>query len=177
MSRMRREILVALLGLLFILEGTVLPWLIPDIWQDRIGLNLVYIVILFVAIYRHRHTALILGLVFGLLHDVIYYGSMIGPYSFSMGVSAYLLGLVLQVNRAPMPIMMTVVMLGSLLNDSILFGIYKIFNLVGSAYDWALVQYMIPNLFIHFVFALIIYVPLRKQLELLGRRAPKEETV
>jgi rod shape-determining protein MreD len=36
---------------------------------------------------------------------------------------------------------------------------------------------MIPDLFIHFLFALIIYVPVRKQLQRLGTRVKKEETV
>ncbi|MCG7380105.1 MULTISPECIES: rod shape-determining protein MreD [Paenibacillus] len=171
----RKQVLILLLFVLFIAEGTILPLLIPEAWQMRISANLVYIVILFFAVYHHRHTALVLGILFGLLHDVVFYGEMIGPYGFSMGLSAYMIGLIFQAPRAPLPIMVTVVFLGSLLNDTVLFFLYKLFRLNHVTFDWALFEYMIPNLFIHFVFTLIIYVPLRKQLEQITKRQKKPQ--
>ncbi|OAB38960.1 rod shape-determining protein MreD [Paenibacillus macquariensis subsp. defensor] len=172
---MRRPVLILLLFILFILEGTVVPWLIPDAWQTRIVPNLVYIVILFVSIYNHRHTALVLGIVFGLLHDVVFYGQIMGTYSFAMGLSAYLMGFIFQTPRAPMPIMMTVIILGSLLLDSTLYGIYTLFQMGHSSYDWALVHHILPDVFVHFVFGLIIYVPLRSQLEKISKLNQKEK--
>lgn len=173
--RVRGQVLILLLFVLFIAEDTILPWLIPDAWQFRFSPNLTFVVILFVAVYYSRHTALVLGLVFGLLHDIIFYGSMIGAYSFAMGLSAYVMGLVFHSPRALMPVMMSVVLLGSLLLDSTVFGIYQLFQLNHQFFDWALVEYMVPDLFLHFVFALIIYVPVRKQLERLEKRVKKEE--
>lgn len=173
---MRRSVLVLLLFLLFILEGTILPWMIPDVWQMRIIPNLVFIVILFVTVYHHRHTALVLGLSFGMLHDVIFYGRIIGAHSFTMGLSAYLLGLLFQVPRAPLPLMMTVVLLGSLIGDSMLFGIYRVFNLNQEPYSWALLNHMLPTMLFHFAIGLILYIPLRRQLELLKKETSKEET-
>lgn len=166
----RKQVLIILLFLLFVLEGTIMPWIIPDAWLPRIGYNFVYIAILFVSVYYHRHTGLVLGIIFGLLHDVVFYGHMIGPYSFAMGLAAYLLGLIFKSQRTSMPVMMMVVIFGSLLFDTILFFIYKLFQLNHVSYDWALVEYMIPTVFIHFIFALIIYVPLRKQLDKLSRQ-------
>lgn len=58
----RKQVLFLLLFVLFIAEGTILPALIPSGWQMRISANLVYIVILFIAVYHHRHTALVLGI-------------------------------------------------------------------------------------------------------------------
>lgn len=58
----RKQVLFLLLFVLFIAEGTILPLLIPSGWQLRISANLVYIVILFIAVYHHRHTALVLGI-------------------------------------------------------------------------------------------------------------------
>lgn len=165
----RKQVLILLLFLLFILQGTVFFWLTPSSWQLQIYPNFVYVAILFVSVYYHRHTGLVLGLIFGMIHDIIYYGEMIGTYSFAMGVSAYIMGFVFQMPRAPLPIMMTVVILGSLLFDSTAFGIYKVFRLTESSYDWTLLHHMLPNLLVHFVFALIIYVPLRKQLELIAK--------
>lgn len=70
----RKLILILLLFLLFILEGTLVPWLIPTAWQTRIAPHLVYVVILYFSVYENRHTGLILGLVFGMLHDIVFMG-------------------------------------------------------------------------------------------------------
>ncbi|AIQ48960.1 rod shape-determining protein MreD [Paenibacillus sp. FSL R7-0273] len=172
---MRRSVLILLLFLLFIVQGTLLPWLLPNVWQMRIIPNLVFIVILFVTIYHHRHTALILGLSFGMLHDVVFYGRILGAHSFAMGVSAYLIGLLFQLPRAPLPLMMTVVLLGSLLEDSILFGIYSVFNLNREPYNWALLNYMLPTMLFHFAVGLLLYIPVRRQLELIKNETRKEE--
>lgn len=79
--RAHRSVLVLLLFLLFILQGAVLPWLIPNSWEMRIVPNLVFIVLLFITVYHHRHMALMLGLSFGMLHDIIFYGRIIGAHS------------------------------------------------------------------------------------------------
>ncbi|NQX45958.1 rod shape-determining protein MreD [Paenibacillus tritici] len=173
--KMRRPVLILLLFLLFILEGTILPWLIPDVWEMRMIPNLVFIVILFVTVYHHRHTALIMGLCFGMLHDVVFYGRILGAHSFAMGLSAYLIGLIFQIPRAPLPLMMTVVLLGSLLEDSMLFGIFKVFNLSQEPYNWALLHHMLPTMLFHFAAGLLLYIPLRRQLELLGKETRDEE--
>lgn len=173
----RKLILILLMFLLFIVEGAIIPWLIPSAWQTRIIPHLVYIVILFFSIYENRHTGLVLGLCFGLLQDVVYYGSMIGTYSFAMGFSCYLLGLLWRSRQASLPLMMIIVLIGSMLLDSIIFGTYSLFGLVHEPYSWALMNHMIPNVFVQFVFALIIYVPLRRQLEIITkRRSPDEKS-
>lgn len=173
--RVNKSVSILLLFLLFVLQGTVLPRLIPDAWQMRMIPNLVFIVILFVTVYHHRHTALILGLCFGMLHDIVFYGRILGAHSFAMGVSAYLIGLIFQIPRAPLPLMMTVILLGSLLSDTILFGIYSVFNLNQEPYSWALLEYMLPSMLFHFAIGLIVYVPLRRQLEKLKNTTRKEE--
>lgn len=171
----RKQVLLLLLVFLFILEGTIVPWILPGPWQNILMPNLVFIVLLFVSIYHNRHTALVLGVIFGMLHDVVFYGEMIGTYSLVMGFSTYIMGFIFRVPRAPMPLMMTVVILGSLLFDSMLFAIYRVFSLTQVSYDWNLLHHILPDLVIHFVFGLIIYVPLRKQLEKIASRVRKEK--
>jgi len=171
----RKQALLLLLFLLFILEGTLIPWILPGSWQNIPSPNLVFIVLLFVSIYHNRHTALVLGIIFGMLHDVVFYGDMIGTYSLVMGFSTYIMGFIFRVRRAPMPVMMTVVILGSLLFDSMLYAIYRLFSLTQLTYDWNLLHHILPDLVLHFVFGLIIYVPLRKQLEKIARRETKEK--
>lgn len=171
----RKSVLIVLLFLLFVMEGTVLPWLIPDSWATRIVPNVVLIILLFVTVYHHRHTALVLGICFGMLHDVVFYGRILGAHSLAMGVSAYLIGLIFQLPRAPLPLMMTIIMLGSWLNDSILYGIYHTFKLIQDPYNWALMHYMLPTMLVHFALGLALYIPVRRQLEKLSRPVRKEE--
>ncbi|KHF33548.1 rod shape-determining protein MreD [Paenibacillus sp. P1XP2] len=150
----RKQVLLLLLFLLFILEGTLIPWILPGSWQNIPSPNLVFIVLLFVSIYHNRHTALVLGIIFGMLHDVVFYGDMIGTYSLVMGFSTYIMGFIFRVRRAPMPVMMTVVILGSLLFDSMLYAIYRLFSLTQLTYDWNLLHHILPDLVLHFVFGL-----------------------
>ncbi|WP_082672950.1 rod shape-determining protein MreD [Paenibacillus senegalimassiliensis] len=171
----RKMLLLLLVFVLFILEGTLIPWLVPGAWQTRITPHLVYVVILYFSVYEHRHTGLVLGLTFGILHDIVFYGALIGTYSFAMGLSGYLLGLLSRSQRAPLPLMMIIVLLGSLLLDSILFGTYSLFELTHQPYTWALTNHIIPNVFVQFIFALAIYVPLRRQLEIITRRRSPDE--
>ncbi|AWB45723.1 rod shape-determining protein MreD [Paenibacillus sp. CAA11] len=171
----RRYLLILLLFGLFIVEGTIIPWLIPVAWQTRLIPHLVFVVILFASVYDNRHRGLVLGLVFGLLQDVVYYGSMIGAYSFAMGFSAYMIGLIFKSRRTPLPLMMFAVLIGSLLLESLLYGTYRLFELTHQTYDWALTNHMIPNMIVQFIFALAIYVPLRRWLENAGVRRSKEE--
>lgn len=172
MSRVqrRKHILLLLLFLLFIAEGTIVPWLIPGGLQGRIAPHLVYVVILFTTVYYDRHTALILGFTFGMLHDIVFYGALIGTYSLAMGCSCYILGLIFRSYRAPMPLMLIVTLIGSLLFDSIVYGVYLVFEVTHLPYSWALSNHIIPTMFLHFVFALMIYVPLRRQLEIIAKR-------
>ncbi|WP_433945885.1 rod shape-determining protein MreD [Paenibacillus sp. SN-8-1] len=171
----RRYVMTLLLFLLFIVETTIVPLLIPGAWQTRIIPHLVFVVILFSAVYDHRYIALMLGLAFGMLHDVVFYGIMIGTYSFSMGLSGYLMGLVFRSRRASLLVMMIVVVIGSLLMDSMVFGIYTIFKIYKLPYTYALVDHIIPTMIVQLIFALAIYVPLRRQIDKLVKRRPQEE--
>ncbi|MBP2000400.1 rod shape-determining protein MreD [Paenibacillus shirakamiensis] len=173
----RRYIITLLLFILFIIENTIVVLFLPEAWQTRIVPHLVFVVILFASIYDHRHVGLILGICFGLLQDVVFYGAMMGQYSFAMGLSAYLIGLVFRSRRSSMSVMMIAVIVGSLLLDSILFGIYTLFKLTHETYAFNLLDHIVPNMIVQVIFALIIYVPLRRQIEKMATKRTKEETV
>lgn len=170
---MQRKWLILLLIVLFLIEGTVMPWIIPDAWQTRIVPHFVFVVILFYAVYRHRYVGLGLGLIFGLLHDIVYYGHMIGVYSFSMGISAYLIGRLTGGKRIMFGWMMFIVLLGNCLFDTAVFAVYSLFRVTHQPYDWALLHHIIPSLFLQLLFALIVYVPVRRALD--GDRKKTEE--
>jgi len=92
---MRRTWITLIIFVLFLLEGSVLPWLLPDVWLGRVYVSphFAFVFILYVTLYLSRHLALAYGLGFGLLKDIVFFGPMIGTLSFTMGLSAYLIGL------------------------------------------------------------------------------------
>ncbi|MFD2612570.1 rod shape-determining protein MreD [Paenibacillus gansuensis] len=172
---MRRNLILILLAL-FVLEGSVLPWLIPGSWQEQVRLapHLVFVFIIYIALYINRYYALTFGLMFGALHDMIYYGHMLGNYTFSMAVVAYLAGLLLGRGASGLAQTLFAVLVFNFLLDSLIFGIYTLFSKVNVEYTWAVLHQIIPSLFLNVLFALIIYIPARRFLE--GTlRPPREE--
>lgn len=73
---MQRYVISIFLFVLFLLEGTILEWIIPPVWQSKVLVapHLVLVGVLLVALYKNRYQALAYGLAFGFLQDFIYYG-------------------------------------------------------------------------------------------------------
>jgi rod shape-determining protein MreD len=163
---MKRRWMIVVMILLLIIEGTVMPWIIPGDWKLRIIPHFVFVIVLFYGVYTSRYLALVMGLVFGLLHDVIHYGNMIGVYSFSMGLCGYLIGKVFGDKRLGIGWMMLIVVLGSWLFDSTTYLIYTMFRVNHMSYDWALFYHIIPSVFLQLAFALLVYVPVRRTLDI-----------
>lgn len=175
---MRQWMLILLLFGLFILEGTVLKWIIPSVWQGNVAVSTHFtlVVVLFIGLYLNRHWALAYGLGFGLLQDVVYYGpTMIGTYSFAMGVLGYLAGLVSMRSRSSMLYSMFVVTFGNFMFEAIIYGLYRLFQITRDTPQWMFFHIMLPSVLINLLFALLVYVPLRKWLEELASHAVKED--
>lgn len=164
---MRRTWITLILFALFLFEGAAMPWLLPGVWQSevRVSPHFVFVVILYVALYANRHLALAYGLGFGLLQDVIFYGPMIGTYTFSMGLTAYLVGLAFHRPQIRIISSLFFIAVGNFLFECIHFGLYRLFNVITVSFRWTLLHEMLPSLLINLLFALIIYVPVRKLLE------------
>jgi rod shape-determining protein MreD len=83
-----KKILAALLFFLFLLEGSVLQWLLPQAWGSRFVIipQLVVSGIVSMAFWLREREVLLFGIGFGLLHDVVY-----GP---ALGIHAWTTGLV-----------------------------------------------------------------------------------
>lgn len=165
---MTRHLLWVLLLFIFLIEGTIVSLMIPESWQSSLvfvspHFNLV--IVLFIGLYIHRHTALVYGLVFGLLHDFIYYGHMIGIYCFGMGLAGYLAGLLQR--RQPNLIFynLLIIGLGQLLFQMMNYGLNRLFNIVDTDFRFAMTHYMLPSVLFNLLFALAIYVPMRKLME------------
>jgi len=162
----RHVMWLVLLGL-FLLQGTIIPWLIPASWQGQVYIapHFTLIFVLFIGLFVHRHTALVYGLIFGLLQDFDYYGAMLGTYSFSMGLAGYLAGLVQR--RQPNLVFYNLLITGValLLFELLNYGINRLFNVISIDFQFSLTHYMLPSVLFNMLFALLGYVPARKLLE------------
>lgn len=162
-----RHLLWIILLVLFIIQGSVVTWLIPSSWQNQVYVapHFTLVFVLFIGLFHNRHTALIYGLIFGLLQDFNYYSSMLGTYSFGMGLSGYLTGLVQR--RQPNLIFYNLLItgMGLLLFELINYGINRVFKLISIDFQLALTHYMLPSVLFNLLFALLCYVPVRKLME------------
>src|SRR5690606_14177616 len=125
----------------------------------------------FSALYGSRYQALALGMSFGLLQDIIYYGHVIGPHCFFMGLIGYLVGVVLERKKTTLLLAISVVGFACLAYDSALYFVYSIFRITNGSYAWALNQYILPCLLFQLAFTLALYVPIRNMFEKLMRTA------
>jgi rod shape-determining protein MreD len=169
--------IVLLMLVIFVLEGSLLPWLIPNSYSDRIFSHFIFVIVIFSALYGSRYQALVLGMSFGLLQDVIYYGHVIGPHFFFMGLIGYLVGVVLERKKTTLLLAISVVGFACLAYDSALYFVYSIFRITNGTYAWALIQYILPSLFLQLAFTLCTYVPLRKMFEKRMRNAESSEEI
>ncbi|MBM7563775.1 rod shape-determining protein MreD [Paenibacillus sacheonensis] len=168
---MQRIIIVMLL--FFLSEGTIFYWLIPGDLVGRIIPHFTLAFVLFAALYRGRHASLLLGLSFGLLQDLAFYGRIIGVHSFSMGLVGYMTGLLLERKRSTLLMALSMIGLSTLVYDTVVYFIYKVFRLTDLTYEYSLYQHIIPSLFLQLLFALALYIPARRWFE--GSLKPKTE--
>jgi rod shape-determining protein MreD len=160
----------------FIVEGSLFPWFIPAAWQEQILLSphFVLVIVCYAALFSNRYLALAIGLVFGLVHDVVYYGHMLGLYAFSMGLTGYLTGLVFYRPHIHYIYGILIVAACSIFFDSLVYALYRLFGVIDEPYQWVFMQQILPSLAVTLIFALIVYYPVR-QLYLLRPKPSKEE--
>ncbi|SFJ10501.1 rod shape-determining protein MreD [Paenibacillus sp. UNC496MF] len=165
--------IIGVMLLLFLTEGTLFYWLVPDDMVGRIVPHFTLAFVLFAALYRGRHSALLLGLAFGLLQDLAFYGRILGVHSFAMGLVGYMTGLLMERKRSTLLMALSMIGLSTLVYDTVVYFVYKVFRLTDQTYEWALSQHIIPSLFLQLLFALALYVPARRWFE--GSLKPKTE--
>ncbi|MFD0713969.1 rod shape-determining protein MreD [Paenibacillus sp. GCM10027626] len=172
---MSMQRIVAFMLLLFFSEGSLFYWLLPDSLVSRVVPHFTFAFVLFAALYRGRHTAVLLGLFFGLLQDAAFYGNIIGVHSFAMAVIGYLVGLTMEKRRSTMLMGLSVIVLSTLVYETIIYYIYRLFRLTHQTYEWALMDHILPSLFLQFGFALIFYIPARRWYEGSIKKKVEEE--
>ncbi|WP_028611824.1 rod shape-determining protein MreD [Paenibacillus harenae] len=167
--------IILLMLLLFIIEGAIMPWIIPAGFGSRIIPHFVFVAVVFAALYSGRHRALLLGVSFGMLQDVVYFGHLIGAHAFIMGLIGYFTGMLLERRRATLMMAVSIIGMACILYDTAIFFIYRVFRITSETYAWALLEHILPSLFLQLAFALACYVPARRLFEAQTKANPETE--
>ncbi len=160
--RINRVVLWTLL--LLIAENSLVHWVTPGEWTSRLLPHFTFVMTLFVAGFAGRHRAFLFGLGFGLLQDILYYGDLIGPYAFGMGLLGYAAGMAAERRSPTLPWLLWIFAVGGALLDTIVYSIYKLFGLTNLSYSYAFYWQIAPTTLLQLLIALALYVPVRRYL-------------
>ncbi|UVI28120.1 rod shape-determining protein MreD [Paenibacillus spongiae] len=172
---MSMQRIIPVMLLFFFLEGTVFYWLLPGDWVSRVVPHFTLAFVLFASLYRGRHTAVFLGFSFGLLQDIVFYGNLIGVHSFAMGLIGYLTGFLMERKRSTLLMALTIITLSTLVYETVIYFVYRVFRLTHQTFEWALIDHIIPSLFLQIGFVLVMYVPVRRWFEGISKKKGDEE--
>ncbi|WP_027092682.1 rod shape-determining protein MreD [Cohnella thermotolerans] len=160
--RFNRTILLTLA--LVLIQTSIVPWLVPYQWSDRLLPNLAFIMTVYVALFGGRHAAFLFGLGFGLLEDLLFYGHLMGSYGFGMALLGYLIGLVSERRPRTLAYTLLAIGVGSYLLDTIVYLVYRLFQLTDVTYGFAVYWQILPTLLLQLIIALVLYLPVRRRL-------------
>jgi len=160
---MARFLLTALVLLLFVLEGTVVQVLSPSTgglsWMTVPRFALVCSIL--ISMFLGRREGLYYGLAFGFLQDVLY-GQVIGIYSVSMMVASYFSGLIVLLFQRGFGMVFITTILVIFGHEWLLYSMYRVFSLAPHDVQWILNRQILPTVIMNAVFALVIYLPIRR---------------
>ncbi len=164
---MNNKIIWLTIFIVFILEGTLVHWLIPTNWYNglQVAPHFVLVLVLFVSICRNRHLGLVFGLMFGLMHDIVYASPMLGPHSFSMGLAAYSAGVIARRMKITLSSSLFTISFFIVLYDIANISLYRMFRVIDVPFTTTFTDFMMPTLLFNLLFAVVIYVPARKWME------------
>lgn len=174
---MKNRYIAYVILLFFLFEGTLLIWMLPAEWRTKYMLapHLVFVVILYLSIFRHRHLGLLFGLIFGLMQDIVYESPMIGAHGFSMALIAYTAGAAAKRLKLSLTSTFLLVSASLVSYDLLVFSLYRLFRVTGIPYSVAITQHVTLSLLFNLLFAVLIYVPARKWLAAKVERRSEED--
>lgn len=119
-------------------------------------------VILFIALFAGRATALTYGLIFGLLSDVVY-TDYIGIYFFAMAFTAYIIASIAALfHHKNLFTIFILGLFGIVMLEFQVYGLYIVVGIAQVSMDHFLYERLLPTLILNGVFIVLAYYPLRR---------------
>jgi rod shape-determining protein MreD len=162
---MERNLLWLMLFLCFVIESSVVPLMIPSFGDQEISAHFVLILVMMIGLKYNRHSALLYGICFGFIHDVLY-GPMLGVTAFSMGLMGYLIGLIFSNRYDSLVRDVFVLIFGYLIFEVITSTFLIVFRLVDPIFSIQIVvNQLFPSIIINLIFAIFAYRPVKRFLQ------------
>lgn len=160
---MRRFILPFLIFFIFISESIFAHLVhVPFALEDQLYIpRFLLIAVVFVTVYLTRTQGILFGIVFGLLHDIVYI-EVIGIYLITYGILAYLISKALKVLHRNALIVLFLTILSIAVLEFYVYGInYLIGTTKMSLYNFTTLR-LLPTLALNSIVAILLIYPMKK---------------
>lgn len=147
----------------FLFESTVMQVFSPEYFGTTLDLvpRFVMVIILYIACFSNRRTALTYGLIFGFLTDVVH-SDVIGVYFFSVAFTAYVIASFAGLFHTNLFTMLFLGLLGVVFLEFQVYGMYSITGIAEQSMNDFLNDRLLPTLLLNAVFIILLYFPLKK---------------
>lgn len=155
-------VLIGFLSFLFIMDGTVLQWLVPQAW----GSNIVFISrlmvsgIIMLSLFQGRRSGLAYGFCFGLLYDMVY-GQAIGVFAFTTACIGYISGLISRQFISGPIIALLATGISQSIHLIMSYGWLRLFDITLIGWLESLVYHIIPSVIFNTVIAFPVYLGIK----------------
>jgi rod shape-determining protein MreD len=163
--------------IILLLQSTVFHWILPASWKSDLFISIHFslVLVIYIGLFVNRYTALIYGITFGFILDVVSYGNILGIYTFGMAVIGYYSGIIKKYQPDLFYIHMSIVGLGLATFEIINYASNRFFRIIDTSVIFAFTNYMIPTILFNLFFAVICYTSFRKLVERLYRSSIRLE--
>lgn len=160
---MIRLVLPVVILFFFVFEGTVMQVFSAEFFDVSYELipRFVMVLILLVAFFMKRSTALIYGLIFGLGMDVIY-SDYIGVYVFTMAFTAYIIASISPLFHTNLLTAFFLGLLGVAILEFQVYGLYTVIGIAQVSMNDFLYERLLPTLVLNGGFIILVYYPMRR---------------
>lgn len=174
---MSRLLLPVLTFFLFVFEGTVMQLFVPEMFGEHyiVVPRFALVIILFIACFQKRSTALWYGMIFGLLMDVVY-TDYLGVYLFVFGFTAYVIASIAAVSRKNVWTVVCLIVLGLTMQAFQIFGLYTIIGIAQMSAETFIQRMLWPTLVLNVIVSLLLYYPLQKHFRTMAAQKAIAET-
>lgn len=171
---MSKYVLPLLLAILFILENLYVSNVSPTILGDNAILipHFLFFGLLFITLYYDQKKALLYGVIFGLIYDIVYI-EIIGIYLAAFPLFIYLISQAMKVLYANLFIRSILVLIWTAALEYLVYGLNILFGFTTMDNSYFINHRLFPTLLLNALFILIFAYPFSTLLRTLSEK--KEE--
>ncbi|MBU9721902.1 rod shape-determining protein MreD [Bacillus alkalicola] len=173
---MRRYLLFIVLFILFIAEGTIYQVFAPDFrGSDYLFIpRWVFMIIIFAGIYRGRAIGTLHAVIFGVLYDIIF-SSVLGIYTFAMGLIAYLFSIAHPFFQRNLVVSISMSIIAVMILEYFVYGFMLLLGYTTVLHEEFLYIRFIPTVIMNLVVIAVLAYPLRKWFYYVNQRAEEQD--